>query len=163
MTSPILLFAKLDDVLRFDGFVPGATFGVEELEQFLERFGIGGVAQERALALHVYESFVLQFLQVVRKSGVRNIQFGLDVANDQPLGMRREQQLHDAKTGFGAHRGKHVSVFRDVFRIVINYSGCHISIIAGIWLEVNLLDDLTGFRAEPVERHHHPGSGNKRC
>jgi hypothetical protein len=52
-----LLFADLYDVLRFKGFVTSAAFGVKELQQFLQRFGIGRVAKKCSLPLHGDEFF----------------------------------------------------------------------------------------------------------
>ena len=75
-------------VLWFDCLVSGAAFGVEELQQFLQCFGVGRVAQEGALAAHVHQLLVLQFFQVVGKRGVRNVELGLDIAHDQAVGMR---------------------------------------------------------------------------
>ena len=83
-----LLFAKLNDVLGFDRLVAGAALGVKELQQFLQRFGVGRVAQERALAAHIHQVFVFQLVQVMRKRGVRNVELFLDFAHDQPVGMR---------------------------------------------------------------------------
>src|SRR5271168_747498 len=84
-----LLFADLHDVPRLEGFVPGATLGVEELHEFLKRFGIGGVAQEGAFAADVYEVFVFQFFEMMGKRGVGNFQLGLDIGDDRlPDGRR---------------------------------------------------------------------------
>src|SRR5579864_2198498 len=52
-----LLFANLYDVLRFKSFVAGAAFGIEELQQFLQRFGVGGVTKECSLPFHDHEVF----------------------------------------------------------------------------------------------------------
>jgi hypothetical protein len=38
-----LLFAELDDILRFHRFVSSAVLGIEELQKFLERFRVGRV------------------------------------------------------------------------------------------------------------------------
>jgi hypothetical protein len=50
-----LLFADLYDVLRFKGFIASAAFGVKELQQFLQGFGVGGVTKECALPFHGHE------------------------------------------------------------------------------------------------------------
>src|ERR1700680_3199169 len=49
--------------------------------------------------------------------------------------MRRQQQLHDSKAGFRAHRGKHVGVFCNMLGI-LPCGDCHISIFAEIWTNV---------------------------
>src|SRR4029077_9071412 len=50
-----LLFTDLYDVLRFKGFITSAAFGIKELQQFLQRFGVGGVAKKCALPFHGHE------------------------------------------------------------------------------------------------------------
>src|ERR1022692_1051999 len=57
---PPLLFAKLDDILWFDRFVSSATFGIEELQKFLERFRVCCVPQEGTFAAHVHKLLVLE-------------------------------------------------------------------------------------------------------
>ena len=128
----MLLSADLDDVLRLQGFIAGAAFGIEKLQEFLESFRVGGVAEKGALAFDEDEVFVLQFVEVVRERGVGDVQIFLNVTYDEPLGMGGEQELHDAKAGLGAHGGKHVGELGDVFGGRL--SGCrrHISIVAEI-------------------------------
>ena len=54
----LLLFTKLDDILGFYRLISSAAFRVQELQQLLERFRIGGVSQKRALAADVHKLFV---------------------------------------------------------------------------------------------------------
>src|SRR5271155_2571565 len=53
------LLADLNYVARCDGFVSRAALGVEKLQDFLERLGIGAVAKEGALAADDDQAFVL--------------------------------------------------------------------------------------------------------
>ena len=81
-----LLLAELDDILRFHGLIASAAFGVEELQQFLQSFSISGVTQESALASNVHQVFSSQFVEMVRKSGIRDFKFVLDIATTSPSG-----------------------------------------------------------------------------
>jgi len=67
--SPIY---KAGHILGFDCLIASAAFGIKELQQFLECFRISGVSQKSAFATYVHELFILQFLQMVRKRGIRN-------------------------------------------------------------------------------------------
>lgn len=53
---------------------------------------------------------------MVRKSGIGDVQFILNVADYQSLRMSGEQGLHDAQARFRAHGGKHVGVTGDISR-----------------------------------------------
>src|ERR1700722_6057523 len=48
------LLADLNDLFRPDRVIARATLGVQKLQQFLQRFRIGGAAQESAFAPDVY-------------------------------------------------------------------------------------------------------------
>ena len=61
------LFAMADNGLGFDCLVPGATFRVEKTEKFLERLGVGGVPEKRAVATHLDQILVLEFCQMMRE------------------------------------------------------------------------------------------------
>jgi hypothetical protein len=126
----------LYDVLRFKGFVAGAAFGVEKLQEFLQGFGVGGVTEESAFAFDENEVFVLQFVQMMGERGIGNVQLFLNVSHDETLGMSGEQELHDAKARLRAHGGKHVGQFGDVLGGRLWGSGRHISILAEIWIRV---------------------------
>ena len=41
----------------------------------------------------------------------------LDIADHHAVGMRGEQELHDAQSRFRAHGGEHIGISRDLFRI----------------------------------------------
>src|ERR1035437_9466252 len=76
-----LLFTDLNDVLRFEGLIARAAFGVEELQQFLQSLGVRGVAKERAFALDFDEAFRLQFVEMMREGRVGDFEFALNVAD----------------------------------------------------------------------------------
>ena len=57
--------ANLNDFLGLDGLVAGAALRVEKLQQFLQGFGVGRVAQERALPPHAHQVFVLELVEMV--------------------------------------------------------------------------------------------------
>jgi hypothetical protein len=114
-----------------DGLIACAAFGVQELQNFLESFGVGGVAQEGAFTVNAHEIFIFQFVEVMRKSGIGNVQFRLQFADDQAAGVGGQEQLHDAEAWLGAHGGEHVSEFGDLVGVLCN-GGRHISIIAEI-------------------------------
>src|ERR1700683_2656050 len=52
------LLADFNYVTRCDGFISRATFGIEKLQDFLERLGIGAVTEEGALATDDHQAFV---------------------------------------------------------------------------------------------------------
>src|SRR5579864_4183700 len=91
------LFADLNNALRFEGLVAGTAFGIEELQQFLQDFGVGGVTQKRAFAFHVDEILGAQLVEMMREGRVGNFEFVLDLADHQSFRMGRKQQLHDAQ------------------------------------------------------------------
>lgn len=84
---PRRLFAYLHDVLWFESFVSGTALGIKELQKVLECFGIRGVAKEGTLTTNLDEPLVPQFVQMVRQSGVRDVQFFLDLSDDHAIGM----------------------------------------------------------------------------
>jgi hypothetical protein len=69
---------------------------------------------------------------MVRESGIRNLDFILDISDDQAFWMRGQQELHDAKAGLGSHRGEHVRVSGDMVDIWLGVYRFHISMIAEI-------------------------------
>ncbi len=121
------------DVARGDGFISRAAFGVKKLEDLLQRFGVCGVAQKSALAIHEDKIFGTELVQVMGEGGVRDVEFGLNFADDQAFGMGGKQQLHDAQAGFGAHGGEHVGELGDLLGVLFGGGErWHISIIAEI-------------------------------
>src|SRR5580698_6264878 len=143
MSSPLLplikrpLFADLNNVFRPHGFISSAAFGVEKLKDLLQRFGVCRVMEKRAFASHEYEVFIPQFVEMVRERGIRNVQLGLNFADDQAVWVGRQEELHDAEPGLRAHGRKHVGVPRDLIDIFAARGGDHISMFAEIRVYVN--------------------------
>lgn len=81
----------------------------------LKRVEIGGVAKEGAFALHSDEIFGFQFIEMMGERGIGDVKLFLDFSYHEALGMGGEQQLHDAQARLGAHGGKHVGKFDDLF------------------------------------------------
>ena len=73
----------------------------------------------------------------MRKSGIGNVQFRLQFADDQAVGVGGQEQLHDAETWLGAHGGEHIGEFGDLIGVSCD-GGRHSSIIAEIWAGVKL-------------------------
>src|SRR5207249_4329844 len=71
---------------------------------------------------------------MVRQSGIGDIEFFLYLADDEPIGMSGQEELHDAEPGLGAHGGEHVGVFGDLLGGFLSSDGCHISIVAETWV-----------------------------
>jgi hypothetical protein len=65
LSTDSLLFANLDNVFGFDGFVPRATLGIQELQELLKRLCIRGVSEEGALSLDAHQVFVPQLVEMV--------------------------------------------------------------------------------------------------
>ena len=59
------LFADLNDILWLERLISGAAFRIQELQQFLQRFRIGCVMQEGALAPRLDQAFVFELVQVM--------------------------------------------------------------------------------------------------
>ncbi len=112
--------------------VAGAAFGIKKLQQLLQGVGVGGVAQEGALALDFHQAFGLQLVEVVRKRGVGDVELFLNLAHHQAFGMGRQQQLHDAQPRLGSHGGEHVGIASDVIGAFGGEGIRHISIIVEI-------------------------------
>jgi len=127
-----LLSTELGDLCRLDGFISGATLGVEEPEQFLQNGRVGGVAEKRALPLYFNQFFVLELFQVVRQRGRRNLEFALDLTDNHSVGMRGKQRPQDPQPRLGTEGGEHVGIGgRSVnFRGGLQSSQFHGSIIA---------------------------------
>jgi len=129
------LSTELGDLRRFDGFIPGATLGVEEPEQFLQNGGVGSVAKEGALTLYFDELFVFELFEVVRQRGRRNSEFALDLTDHHSVRMRGKQSPQDPQARLGAERGEHVRIVRCAvdFRRSLRSRRFHISIILELW------------------------------
>jgi len=74
-----------------------AAFGVEEAEEILEGVNIGAIPEVGSFATHGDEVFVFELVEVVRERGIGDVDFGLNIADDQAFGFRGHEQLHDAE------------------------------------------------------------------
>src|SRR5438270_2362373 len=126
-----LLFADLNDGLRFYGLITRAAFGIEKAEQLLQDLGVRPVAKEGSLPLYGDQILVLELVEMMRQRGIRDIEFSLDFVYDHAVGISRQEHLHDAETGFGTDRGKHVGKAGNLFGIDCVW---HVSIVAEIWI-----------------------------
>ena len=105
-------------------------------------------------APHAHQVFVLQFFQMMRQRDL-GMSSSLRFSHHQALGMGREQELHDAKPGFGAHSGETVGVFRYVSGLKFGLRrASHISTIAEIRKEFNCRSPEAAFpmRATAAQR-----------
>jgi len=66
---------------------------------------------------------------MMRERRVRNLKLFPYVADNEPVGVGRQQALHDAQTRLGPHRREHVGEARDFLGVV---SGRHIDISKNI-------------------------------
>ena len=73
--------------------------------------------QKRALALDAHQVLILELVKMVRKRGGGDLEIVLNLADDKTLGMRGEQQLHDAQPRLSAHGGKHVGIPGDALTV----------------------------------------------
>ena len=51
---------------------------------------------------------------------LRNVEFLLNLADHQSVGMRRQQQLHNAQPRLGSHGRKHVGILGDLLRFLLD-------------------------------------------
>ena len=106
-----------------------ATFFVKEAEDFSKRVRVRGIPKKRTLAPNVDEADLLQFFEMVGKSGSWDFEFALDFACDHARGVRGKQKPHDLEARLRAERGKTVGGAGDKKRV----GASHISTIAEIW------------------------------
>jgi hypothetical protein len=83
----------------------------------------------------------------VGEGGIGNVEFLLDFADDQAIGMRGQEQLHDAQPGLGSHRREHIRVSDNLFGGLLRGERIHISIIAEIRF---LVKGMASARPMPV-------------
>jgi hypothetical protein len=122
----------MNNVLRPERLVARTALGIKELQDFLQCFGIGRVAKKRAFAANLDQSFVPEFVEMMGQCRIWDIQFLLDLSDDHPLRVSRQEQLHDAESGFRTHRRKHLGVSRDLLRRSLGLGLYHISMLAEI-------------------------------
>jgi hypothetical protein len=82
------LFADANNLFELDGLISSTALRVQELKKFLKCVRVGGVSEECALTLHTHEILAFEFLKVVRQSGIGNVEFDLDLSDDQAVRVR---------------------------------------------------------------------------
>src|ERR1039458_7320985 len=100
--------ANCHNCRRFNRFITSAAFRVEEAQQFLQCLRVGRIPEESALAAHLDEVFVPEFVEMVRKRGSGYTKFITDVADDHSGWMRRQQEAHNAQPRPGPDGGEHI-------------------------------------------------------
>jgi hypothetical protein len=114
-----LLSANLNNVTGLYSLIPGAAFRVKELQQFLQSVSVRRIAQESTLALDLYKSFILKFVQVMGQRGIGNVQLGLNLADSQAVRMSGQQQLHDPQSWFRANRREHIGISSHLLSVLL--------------------------------------------
>src|SRR5258707_3758010 len=137
----VLLFAELNEVLRIKRLIPCAALCIKKLHDVAQGIRVGDVMQKRALAFDPHQIFILELVKMVRKRGARDLEFVLNLGDDQAFRVRGKQQLHDAQPRLGAHGRKHVGVARDTLAVRPKLVGGtdHMSIVLEIWIPVKSL------------------------
>jgi hypothetical protein len=69
---------------------------------------------------------------MVRQSGTGNVQFFLNLANYETVGVSRQEQLHDSEARLGSHCRKHVGKLGYLFGGFAGLGCWHSSIVAEI-------------------------------
>jgi hypothetical protein len=69
---------------------------------------------------------------MVRERRAGNLEFFLNIPDDEAFGMRGQQQLHDAQARFGSHGREHVGVPGDLVCTGIFGGTPHMSIVLEI-------------------------------
>jgi len=81
------LFTNLGHFFALYRPVSRATFGVQKAQQLSKRVSIRGVSQKRALTPHIHQTLGFELFQVVGQSGIGNVQFFLNFADYQAVGV----------------------------------------------------------------------------
>src|SRR2546425_6334401 len=92
---------------RSHGPAPRAAFGVQEVDQGPETFGLGAVSLELALAYLLQQSGLPESVEMVGERGGRNAKLVLDFPGNQTLGMSCEQRPHDREPRLVSECGHH--------------------------------------------------------
>src|SRR5579872_2466765 len=129
----LLGFSAAENALWLYCFVSRATLGIKKPQQLLQCSAVRCIAQKSALSLYHHQIFVLEFFQMMRKSGIRNFKLFANFPDHHAFRMCRKQQAHNAQPRLCAHRGKHIGVACNVVCF------CHISdsIFLQSWKYVN--------------------------
>src|SRR5580692_6330282 len=105
---PTLLAADFNDLFRLHRFIASAALGIEELEHFLECIRICRVAQESAFPVNMDKVLRFQLIEMMRESGVWNLQLLLNRADRQAFRVGGQEQLYYPQSWLCSHVGEHV-------------------------------------------------------
>ena len=83
-----------------DDGLASAALGVEKVQEDLELRGAGAIAEKSAFAFLLDEVFVAKCVEVVREGGRRDSELALQLADDEPSGVRCEQETDDGDPVF---------------------------------------------------------------
>ena len=75
---------------------------------------------------------------MVGQRRIWNFQLFLNISDDEPFWMRGQKQLHDAQSRLCTHGRQHVGELRYLLRALLALLVSNISILAEIWVNVNL-------------------------
>jgi hypothetical protein len=106
---------------------------VEKVQDFTQSVRVCGVPEIGAFAADVDQTDLLQFLEMMRKSGSGDAEFLLDFAGDHAGGVSGKEEAENPETRLRAEGGEAVRGTRDEQRIRFG----HLSIIAEIRKNVN--------------------------
>jgi len=95
-----------------DDGLTGAALGVEEVQEDLELLGAGAIAEKSAFAFLLDEPFLAERVEVVREGGCRDGELVLQLADDEPAGMRCEQEADDSDSVFVPEGREHACYLR---------------------------------------------------
>ena len=118
----------MDD--RFRGYRAAAcaAFFIEKIHNFAKGIGVRGIPEISALAAHMDEADLFQFLQMMRKGGSGDAELFLDFAGDHAVGMSGKQEAENLEARLRAEGGEPVGGARDEKRV----GPPHTSIVAEI-------------------------------
>jgi hypothetical protein len=103
------LSAEPNDGFGFHRTAAGAAFRKKKPQQVLQHLCVRCVPQEFLIAPDGHQTFLFELFEMMRKGGSCNIQFALNVADNEALRVGCQQKLHNAQPGFGSHSGQHIS------------------------------------------------------
>ena len=98
-----------------DRYILGS--GLQETEEILEGIGVCRIPEPLFVFSRGHQSFHSEFFEMMRKRRVWYIEFGLNIADDHPFRVRREQQPYNLEPRLGAQRCEHIGIPRSAFAI----------------------------------------------
>jgi len=118
----------LDDGFGGNSAGARAALFVKEVQDFAQRIGVRGIPEKSALATHVDQPNLLQFLQMVGERGSGDTELFLDFSGDHSRGVGRKEQAENLQARLSAEGGEAVGGAGDEEWV----GASHISIIAEI-------------------------------